>query len=389
MTIQYDENGLIIQNLSEILNERESNCKTFLGDDFIISGESVVANLQVADADRELDLQELLLYIASQLDPDQAEGLWLDYICALNNIKRYQATKSIIPITVIGTAGTTKNAGEITIVDNTTDEYYVNETAFIIGADGTVNVNFIATSYGDITALSTSTFSLKTPSMGINSVAYNTSGDFKIGQNTETDEQLRIRRAESVTYTASSILSSIKSAVSQISGVEYLNAYENDTMQTIDSLPPKSFEVVVRGGDDDEIAQAILSKKPAGIQAYGSVTKAIKDEDENLFLIGFTRPTELPIDLKITFNSELEQSDEWKAVIKQELIKAFKTLYNVGDSIYVYNLYYVLNNHPEITNVTEFQIKLHSEDEWTTSVAIQKRQLGILTEDNISITQSI
>ena len=115
--IQYDQNGLIIQSLLDILSERENSCQKIFGDDFYISGESVVANLQSADADREFSIQELLLYIANQLDPDQAEGIWLDYICALNNITRYKATKSTIPITVIGTAGTAKNTGEIIIVD--------------------------------------------------------------------------------------------------------------------------------------------------------------------------------------------------------------------------------------------------------------------------------
>ena len=110
--IQYDQNGLIIQSLLDILSERENSCQKIFGDDFYISGESVVANLQSADADREFSIQELLLYIANQLDPDQAEGIWLDYICALNNITRYKATKSTIPITVIGTAGTAKNTGE-------------------------------------------------------------------------------------------------------------------------------------------------------------------------------------------------------------------------------------------------------------------------------------
>lgn len=130
MGIQYDNNGLIIQNLSEILDEREENCRAFLGDDFQISGESVCANLQASDGDRELSIQELLLYLATQLDPEQAEGIWLDYICSLNNIQRISATKTIIPITVTGTPGTSKNAGEITIVDNQTDEYFINKDAF-------------------------------------------------------------------------------------------------------------------------------------------------------------------------------------------------------------------------------------------------------------------
>lgn len=388
MSIQYDSNGLIIQNLTEILDEREGVCRSFLGDDFVIAGESAVGNLQAVDADRELAIQELLLYIAMQLDPDQAEGIWLDFICALNNISRYTATKSTIPITVTGTAGTTKNAGEITIVDERTDEYYINQSAFAIGEDGTVNITCQATSYGEITALPTSTFSLKTPSIGISSVAYNTEGTATVGRDTETDEELRARREDAVSYTASSILSSIKASVSQISDVTYINAYENDTMNTVDTLPPKSFEIVVKGGDEDEIANAIFGKKPAGIQAYGTTVKTITDDDGNNFSIGFTRPSEIAVDYLIEFISDTVQTDEWKEDLRAELYEAFEDLYNVGDSIYAYNLYYVLNAHPEIKNVTSFKIKKHTDSEWADYITIGKRELATLNTENITITQT-
>lgn len=389
MGIQFDSNGITIQNLSEILDERENTLRPTIGNDFVISGESAIANLQAVDADREVDIQELLLYVANQLDPDQAEGIWLDYICALNNISRYGATKSTIPLTITGTPGTTKNTGEITIVDETTDEYYINTSAFVIGSGGTVDITAQATSYGAITALSTSTFSLKTPSAGISSVAYNVSGTATVGRNAETDEELRARREDAISLTASSILSSIKASVSLVNGVTYINAYENDTMLTADTLPAKSFEIVVEGGDGDEIANAIFQRKPAGIQAYGTTTKSITDEDGNTYTIGFTRPTKVPIDLSITFVSDTVQTDEWKANLKSELLSAFNSLYSVGDSVYAYNLYYILNNHAEIKNVTSAKVKVHgSEDALADSVAIGKRELATLDVANITLTQS-
>lgn len=388
MTIQYDKDGLIIQTLTEILNERQNNCQSFLGDDFDISGESVVGNLQTADADRELSLQEGLLYLASQLDPDQAEGIWLDYICALNNITRNQATKTKIPIIVTGSPNLSKNANDLTVVDENTDEYFTNSEPFILDAEGKATVTFEATSWGAIQALPTSTYSLKTPVYGITEVKYDTSKNTQVGVDVEDDLSLRTRRNSAVTYTASSILSSIKAAVMQISDVKYINAYENDTMQIVDTLPPKSFEIVVQGGDENVIAQAILEKKPAGIQAYGTTTKIVTDDDGNQFQIGFTRPTEAPIDLKITFVSTSSQTDEWKNDLRNELIKEFQSLYTVGDSIYVYNLYSILNAHEEIVNVTEFKAKKHSDSTWNDSVAIGKRELATLSVDNIAITQS-
>lgn len=388
MGIQYNNEGLAIQNLNDILNERETVCRTFLDDDFTIQGQSVCSNLQASDADREYAIQQALLYLASQLDPSQAEGIWLDYICDLNNISRYEATKTTIPIKVFGTVGTAKNQGEITIVDETTDEYYINESPFSIGEDGTAKVTFIATSWGEIQASPLSTYSIKTPSIGISSIEFDSEGEISLGRNTETDNELRARRDDTVTYTASSILSSIKAAVLALEGIKYINAYENDTMSEVDTLPAKSFEIVVEGGDDIEIAKAILSKKPAGIQAYGTTTEEIQDTDGNTFTIGFTRPTKIAIDLTLSFKSNEPQTEEWKSSLKSELVAGFNELYNVGDSVYAYNLYCILNQHPEIVNVTEFKVRKNSEGgAYSDSVLIGKRELATLSTDNITINQ--
>ena len=162
-----------------------------------------------------------------------------------------------------------------------------------------------------------------------------------------------------------------------------LRCYIDDMMFMLRS------KVVVEGGDEMDIANGILKKKPAGIQAYGNTVKKIEDDDGNQFNIGFTRPTKVNIDLVINFVSNSLQTDEWKANLKNELIKAFNSLYTVGDSVYAYNLYYVLNNHSEIKNVTNFKVKKHSESSYADSVAIGKRELALLAEDNITINQSV
>lgn len=387
--ITYDTTGITIQTLSEILDEREANLQTFLGTDFTISGDNAIANLQLADADREFDLQELLLYFAMQLDPDQAEGIWLDFICALNNIKRYSPEKTLIPLTITGTPNVSKNAGTIIVVDEDTDEYFTNVDAFIVGSGGTVNVSFQATSFGDISASSGHTYSLKTASSGISSVAWNTSGTYSIGRYAETDTELRSRREYTIELSATSTLASIKANVSEVEGVSYLNVYENDTSSTVDTIPSKAFEVVVLGGANTDIATAILEKKPVGIQAYGTTTETITDENDNSFNIGFTRPTETPVKLRITAKVSSLQSEAWETDIKQKLVEKFEEIYSVGDDIYTYNLYCVLNDIPEILNVSVFDVEKEIDsNNWAASLVIGNREVATISTANITITQN-
>lgn len=389
MSITYDTTGINIQTLSEILDEREINLQTFLGTDFTISGDNTIANLQLADADRELSLQELLLYIAMQLDPDQAEGIWLDFICALNNIRRYSAEKTIIPLIITGTPNVSKTAGSIIVVDEDTDEYFTNTDAFIVGSEETINVSFQATSFGNISASSEHTYSLKTASSGISTVAWDSSGTYSIGRYAETDVDLRARREYTVDLTATSTLASIKTNVSEVEGVSYLEVYENDTISTVDTIPAKAFEVVVQGGSNTDIATAILEKKPAGIQAYGTHTETITDENGNSFSVGFTRPTEIPVEFRITAKVSSTQSAEWETTVKQALVNKFEEIHSVGVDIYIFDLYCVLNSIPEIINVTQFQVEKEIDsNNWSDNLIIGNREIATISISNIKITQT-
>lgn len=68
--------------------------------------------------------------------------------------------------------------------------------------------------------------------------------------------------------------------------------------------PPKSFEVVVNGGQDADVAQAIYSSSPAGIQSYGNDTVQIKDAFGNLINVSFSRPSAVPIYVTIALTTD-------------------------------------------------------------------------------------
>ena len=388
MTIEFDSTGIISQNLTEILDERESALRTFLGQDFVVSGDSIVGNLQLADADRELSIQELIVYLAVQMNPDTAEGIFLDFICALNNIYRLAPQYTTIPITVTGTVGVGITSGALTIVDETTDEYYTNSTAFTIESGGTVDVIFQATSYGSILASSGSTYTIKTPLSGITSVAYTIAGSTSVGSYTETDSELRARREYLLDLGATSTKASIKSAVLNIDDVDFCQVYENDTAATVDGIPSKAFETVVQGGDDTEIAEAILSKKPVGIQAYGTTTETVTDEYGDEFTIGFTRATEVPIEMQLTLLVTSSQPADWEDTVKQSLVDKFISKYTVGQDIFVYDMYCALNVYEQIINTNVLQIQKEADSAlWSTTVDILPREVGTLDVANIAITQ--
>jgi hypothetical protein len=66
--------------------------------------------------------------------------------------------------------------------------------------------------------------------------------------------------------------------------------------------PGKAFEIVVAGGSDNDIAQAIYESKPAGIETYGNQSVIITDRFGQPYTIKFSRPTQMPVYVAITLN---------------------------------------------------------------------------------------
>jgi hypothetical protein len=65
--------------------------------------------------------------------------------------------------------------------------------------------------------------------------------------------------------------------------------------------PGKSIEIVVQGGDNTAIANAILASKDAGIQTYGNTGPIlVYDSNGDPFNIYFSRPTEVVIYINLT-----------------------------------------------------------------------------------------
>ena len=130
-----------------------------------------------------------------------------------------------------------------------------------------------------------------------------------IGTNVETDTALRIRRRQSVSIAGSGTVDAITANVLDITGVTDAFVVENRTFAVdVDGRPPKSFETVVTGGDNDEIAQEIWDRKPAGIETVGDITVAtVTDSQGQSRSISFSRPADIYCHLEIDYTLYLEE----------------------------------------------------------------------------------
>lgn len=191
-----------------------------------------------------------------------------------------------------------------------------------IGNDGTVILPVQAVGTGaDYNADAGTVKEIVNPLDGVSSCV-NTSA-MTGGRWRESDEEFRDRYYKSVDFAGGVNADAIAGEILQnVEGVYSAICYENDTDdEDALGLPPHSFEVVAYGGLDEEVAKAIFRRKAGGIQTYGGKTIAVVAENGQSYNIHFSRPTTVPIYVKV-YDLETDTNFPWdgESRIKSALI---------------------------------------------------------------------
>lgn len=124
------------------------------------------------------------------------------------------------------------------------------------------------------------------------------------GAGVETDSEFRERYYRSTSRGGSSTRDSVEATLLDLDEVVDAYVLENDTMDPIGDIPPKSLAPYVFGGDDTTIAKAIVSTKAGGIRSYGTTVLIAEDSKGAEHTIGFTRPDVIDIYVKVNITQD-------------------------------------------------------------------------------------
>ena len=134
-------------------------------------------------------LHENLKFLALQLFPDTAEGVYLDAHWSWRSDKRKLETFSVGPMTVTGVPGTSILAGDSWVVG---DIYYVAQEETVVGGDGTAVVQIRALVAGEEADLDEGkTLEVSRPKAGLDDEAV--SGGIAGGTDRESDPDYKNR----------------------------------------------------------------------------------------------------------------------------------------------------------------------------------------------------
>jgi uncharacterized phage protein gp47/JayE len=231
-------------------------------------------------------------------------------------------------------------------------------SSFVLSVSANITVSLIGTpaqmraiNTGPTLALAGTLINIVNPVVGLERIFNYT--DLPTGRNEETDSELRARRQESLQVVGSATVEAIRSRLIQnVADVLAVSIVENrsDTAD-MDGRPPHSYEVVVSGGVNEEVAQEIWNTKPAGIETTGDIEIIVTDSQGGLQPIRFTRPTDkyIWVNVELTLNGNGSFPDGGEVAIKQNIVAYGQTL-GVGGKVLFQALFGPVYAVPGIVN---------------------------------------
>lgn len=376
--------GFVRKTLSEILDSLESGWRDIFGASIDLSESSPDAQILGLFAGALDEAWQAAAALYGSYRPSQSVGAALSEIVLFNGISRKIGTPSLVAttITTTGSVNITSSARFASVAGDlfapTLPGSYANGSTVLL----------YAVEKGPITVPAGELNRIVTPISKLTAIT-NPLANYYTGAYEESDAELRARQLLSTENSAINILEALYASLGQLDGVTALRIYVNDTAATVAGRPAKSYEVVIQGGDDAEIADTIWDNHPAGIEIYGTTTQNITDSQGNTQAMKFTRPTPVDIIVNIVVAPTSSYPGDGDAQIKQAILDYAAGLmvsgekFGVGDDVLLTKLYTPINSIPG-HHVTTLQIGAPSLG--TSDLTIAEDEIANFTIANITVT---
>jgi uncharacterized phage protein gp47/JayE len=147
-----------------------------------------------------------------------------------------------------------------------------------------------------------------------------------------------------------------------------------------DGRPAKSFEAIVQGGTDQDIADKIWETMPSGIQSFGSETVNVTDSEGRTQVIQFSRPLTKYVHVKVQrgFNTEEVYPTDGDDQIKANIITWSNANVGIGDDVIRQRLATPIY---EVSGIGDIEIFLDLTDNPGDSPSFTQTNLTILSRE--------
>lgn len=301
------DTGITIQTLSDIESELKDGTgsfpgmKSIYGTSINLDSNSPDGQMIALIAQMKRDLLEFAQQVYASFDPDQATGAVLDQRVVINDVYRKAGTYTQVYVTVTVSAALTLGGASSDlpfIVANASGAQFTLIDDYAFTSAGSADLLFQANDRGAVEASVGTLIDPVTILYGVTSVT-NAAGPTVAGVAEETDAQLRVRRAASVSKPSRGALAAISANILALDDVTAASVFENNSNATdSNGIPANTIWAIIEGGNSDEIAQVIFDTRPPGCGMKGTVLVPFETVDSatgaimlGRVVVKFDRPT--------------------------------------------------------------------------------------------------
>lgn len=379
--------GFNLKALSDIITEMNDEFKSVYGENTTVTPESPLGQIIGILAVSISQLWEVSQLSFDSYNPSASQGVALSNLVQLNGIVRLEASGSTVILTITGIPATVIPLGSLVSTTDTSLQFATSIEVTIPGG-GSIAVAAEAVSTGPNEALTGTITSIDTPITGWATV--DNLADATPGSDVETDVELRARRSASISSNAQVVLEAILAAVRAVDGVDSASIIENDTDVIVSGQPAHSFQVVVVGGADQDISDAIFSTKPIGIQSFGTTSGSVTDSQGIAHDIDFSRPTEIPIFVAVVIVKDSDYPITGDDDMKQAIVDYANGIlvegrgFALGDDVVFSRMYTPVNSIPS-HSVTSIDIDTSGPPTGMSDIVIAVNEISVFTIANITV----
>lgn len=300
----------------------------------------------------------------------------------LYRITRKEGVKSQVVMRVSGVANTQIPA-DFQVSDGTYK--YTIQNAVKIGREGYIDTLFIADELNDYQAPANTITAIVRVVIGVERVTNPNQATAPILQ--ETDTQLFQRCVDFGSIATNASFKSILANVMAVQGVTKLNGIENYTNADLTTqgltLPAHSFSLIVKGGNDDDIAHAIYDSRATGAGMNGDVEVKIEVGAE-IYDYKFSRPTlkSLACEVKIANKNLIDAN--YKEFVKNAVANYINAL-QIGALLTQPNLANSVKNQISGFEIVDIKIGAKGETAGYDFIQLKGNEEAYIANDDISV----
>lgn len=383
-----DSQGYTLDTLDDILSAFETFLRDKYGDDFYIQAKSVISNIFTTVAFQEMSLQEQIAFLIKQFDPEQAEDEFQDALYERLLVYRIKAEKTVVERTIIGAAGLSVAAGEISFRNKTTLDEFVNKDTVTIGEDGSVVADFECVLFGAIDLPENAEIEVLSMPIGVTGIETGEEPKIDMGRARETNEEYRVRFRKEKSRNAKATRNANYTNLGQyVDDMSYLNIVDKKTDNTMNAGEVK---IIVNHNTTDTIfANAIFNTVADGIDTIGTTSVTVKDDANEDVEINWINAsfTQIAIEGDLKVKSGFFYQSVANAVKNSILEYVQKRIYGLGQTVYANEFIIPAYEVEGVENLTNLQVGIYGSGSMGDSQTVIDTSLAMFNTDWITLNE--